>query len=240
MAKIDDSLRTLRAQTHKILRDEVTAGRFEPGQRINEVEIAQELGVSRGTLREALRNLEQEGLLVGVAHRGTFMRTLSPEEAIDLCEVRLSLELSAACRLAKVMTEEKLELIEERLRALERAYREPLPFVERLRADHSFHEVICEASGNVVLLHTWRSIIGSITAMVLNVGESPMKSLQDPDSHRPLLDAIVSGDEVLIRDTFTLHFEAGELVVEAALRRRACTTENGAAPKVPVDVAAPT
>ena len=220
MAKIDATLRTLRARTHSILREEVISGRFQPGERINEVEIAAEIGISRGTLREALRNLEQEGLLVAVPHRGTFMRTLSATEANDLSEVRLSLEVTAAIRLARSMTQSKQEMLAERLKGLEQAQQMSLPFVERLRADHYFHEMICEAAGNTVLLRTWRSIIGSITAMVLNVGEEPMRSLQEPEPHRELLDVILGGDEDDIRRTFTRHFETGQRVVEVALAGR--------------------
>ena len=68
-----------------------------------------------------------------------------------------------------------------------------------MTADLAFHEAICEASGNETLLETWRSLIGRITLMVLNVGPQRMSQLQDADAHRPLLEAIASGDEEIIR-----------------------------------------
>jgi DNA-binding GntR family transcriptional regulator len=210
----------LRTRVLSIVREDIISGRFQPGERINEVEVAAAIGVSRGTLREALRNLEQEGLLVAVPHRGTFMRTLSPEEANDLSEVRLSLEVTAATRIARDLTEDKLALLEERFAALDHASRSVLPFPDRLRADLAFHESICIAAGNTALLRTWRSIIGSITAMVINVGEEPMKSLQDPEPHRELLAAILGRDESNIRSTFARHFEAGQRVVAATLAAR--------------------
>ena len=82
--------------------------------------------------------------------------------------------------------------------------------------DLAFHEAICEASGNETLLETWRSLIGRITMMVLNVGESRMSQLQDADAHVPLLQAIESGDETIIRETYERVFDSGtKVVVEA-------------------------
>ena len=78
-----------------------------------------------------------------------------------------------------------------------------------MAADLAFHEGICEASGNETLLETWRSLIGRITIMVLNVGAQRMSRLQDADAHRPLLEAIASGDEKIIRETFARVFDSG-------------------------------
>ena len=80
---------------------------------------------------------------------------------------------------------------------------------EQIRADLAFHEAICEYSGNETLLETWRSLIGRITIMVLNVGPERMTQLQDADAHRPLLEAIASGDEAIIRSRPTRHLRLG-------------------------------
>ena len=93
--------RTLRARAHDILRAELLAGRLTPGQRVNEVQVAAEIGISRGTLREAIRKLEQEGMFISIPHRGTFVRKFTPQEAEELQEVRLSLETTAALRVAR-------------------------------------------------------------------------------------------------------------------------------------------
>ncbi len=214
--KIDASTRTLRAQALSIIRDELISGRLQPGHKVNEAQMARDIGISRGTLREALRNLEQEGMLVSLPHRGTFVRRFTAQEAAELQEVRLSLEVTAACRVAANWSAETESFLEDRLHALSRAYFAPLPFPDRLRADLRFHEAICESCGNRTLLEVWRSLIGNITVMVLNVGAERMTPLQDPSAHQPLIDAISSGDETRIRETFTLHFEAGQQVVASA------------------------
>ena len=88
--------RTLRGQVLGAVRSAVVSGRLAPGARVNEAQLASDLGVSRGTLREAIRRLEQEGLLVTLSHRGTFVRELSTEEIAEVYGVRLALESYAA------------------------------------------------------------------------------------------------------------------------------------------------
>lgn len=214
---IENKHRTLRAQALTIVRNELISGRLQPGQKLNEMQIAGEIGISRGTLREAIRNLEQEGLLVSVPHRGTYVRRFTTRQAAELQEVRFSLEVTAACGVARRWSAAIEAFIDQRLTALEIAYRTPLPFPDRLRADLGFHEAICESCANQTLLDVWRSLTGNITVMVLNVGEERMTPLQDPDAHRPLVDAIEGGDEQTIRDVFTAHFAAGQAIVESAV-----------------------
>ena len=213
-------LRTLRAQAHTILRDAIVEGRFVPGERLNEVQLAEEIGVSRGTLREAMRNLEQEGLLVSNPHRGTFVRQFTAQEADELQEVRLGLEITAACRIGEKLGPAAERLLEERLTQLETAYTAPLPFPERLKADLGFHEAICEAAGNSTLTNVWRSLVGNITVMVLSVGPERMTPLQNPGAHRDLIGVIKTGDPNRIREAFTEHFTVGQRVIAAAFAGR--------------------
>lgn len=215
--QIESASRTLRGQAYDILKRQLLSGELRPGERVNEVVMAARLGISRGPLREAIRNLEQEGLLIAAPHRGTFVRRLNEEEAAELQEVRLALETAAACRLAHHWTPATKAKLEERLDRLRGLHLDNSTLAERMSADLAFHEAICEASGNETLLETWRSLIGRITMMVLNVGENRMSQLQDADAHLPLLEAIASGDEKIIRETFARVFDSGTRVVVEAV-----------------------
>lgn len=215
--QITEASRTLRAQALAIVREQILSGRIEPGQRINEVQLAAEIGVSRGTLREAIRTLEQDGLLVSVAHKGSHLRRFTAREADELQEVRLSLEVTAAIRVARNWNPAVERVLLDRLRALGDAVEGDRPFADRLAADLSFHEAVCECAGNQALLGMWRSLIGHISVMVLNVGERRMAPLQDPAAHLPLIEAIASRDEGRIRTLFSEHFAAGQRVVAAAI-----------------------
>jgi DNA-binding GntR family transcriptional regulator len=81
--------------TESVLRDMILDGSIRPGERLNEVGLASSLGISRGPLREAIRQLTGEGLLTAVSHRGAYVRTFSREEVVELYELRCALELHA-------------------------------------------------------------------------------------------------------------------------------------------------
>jgi DNA-binding GntR family transcriptional regulator len=216
-----DGRRTLRARAHEILRAQLLAGGLTPGQRVNEVQVAAELGISRGTLREALRRLEQEGMFVSIPHRGTFVRKFTPQEAEELQEVRLSLETTAALRVARAWSPPVEAYLEERLNELREAFESTRPFPERVAVDLAFHEAICESSGNRALLDLWRSLMGNITLLQVNVGEERMTPLQAPGDHEALLESIKTRDDAKIRAAFARVFDDGRRVVAAAVEEDA-------------------
>ena len=74
------------------IREAILQGRLKPGQRILEADMAQELGISRAPIREAIRQLESEGLVVSRAHRGTYVTTLSSQDAREIFSLRAALE----------------------------------------------------------------------------------------------------------------------------------------------------
>jgi DNA-binding GntR family transcriptional regulator len=170
-------------------------------------------------VREAMRVLEQEGLLRSVPHRGTYVRRVDAREARELQEVRLALEITAATHVALIWSPEIERFLAARFQTLKQTYYAGA-FLDRARADLAFHEAFVEAAENRILLRTWRSLVGSITVMVLSVGETEMTQLQDPAEHKALLDVVASRDVEAIRRTFTSHFEKGQQVVEGAMAAR--------------------
>lgn len=83
-------------QAEAALRDQILSGHRAPGDRLNEVEIAAELGISRGPVREAMQRLARDGLVLVQPHRGSFVRNLEPDEIVELFDVRNALECAAA------------------------------------------------------------------------------------------------------------------------------------------------
>jgi DNA-binding GntR family transcriptional regulator len=86
---------TFSGRSVTILRQMVVTGRLRPGERLNEVQLAGALGISRGPLREAIQRLHSEGLVSTIPNRGAFVRTFSAAELTDLYEVRIALETHA-------------------------------------------------------------------------------------------------------------------------------------------------
>src|SRR5512138_3023456 len=104
---------TLRLQVEEKLRKAIATGRFRSGERLVERELCALLGVSRPSVREALRQLEAEGLIVTIPHRGPAVATIDVHEARELYEVRALLEGFAGRKAAMVATPAQLAALEQ-------------------------------------------------------------------------------------------------------------------------------
>lgn len=214
---IDPSRRTLQSQVMQRLRDEIVGGVFAPGEKMNEAVLAAAFGTSRGTVREALRKLEQDGLLRSIPHRGTFVRGLDADEITHIYQVRAALESLAARAAAAHADVSAIDAIEARLAEIRDIDGRKAGFRERIQADLAFHEAICVASQNEILVGLWRSLVDRITAMMMSVGSVPIQTLQKVESHGMLLEAIKRGDPAEITSVFEQHFARSAATAAAHL-----------------------
>ena len=107
-----DSYRPLREVVSEALREAIIDGALKPGERLMEIQLADELGVSRTPIREAIRRLELEGFLIMVPRRGTYVADLSIKDINEVFEIRTALDVLAAGLAAERITEEELEKLE--------------------------------------------------------------------------------------------------------------------------------
>ena len=156
LAGLDRS--TLRERAREAVRTAIISGKYRPGDHLGEVELATYLGVSRGTVREAMRHLQQEGLLT-TGRRGMLrVNSLSTEEVRELFRVRAALEKLAV---AEIMSSPEQDSAARTLReALSALAGSELDFVGRVEADLSFHLLLCRLAGNSMLVEAWRSLEG--------------------------------------------------------------------------------
>jgi DNA-binding GntR family transcriptional regulator len=138
---------------YRSLRDSILSGDFPMGSRLLDTRLAEELEVSRGTVRDALSRLVDEGLVVEQQRQGMFVREFGPQDVIDIYNVRVALEPVAA-RLAvrNGVDVDHLAGILERMRAAAEA--EDVPTVSAMES--AFHLAICEASRNQHLIDCYR------------------------------------------------------------------------------------
>ena len=181
---------TLRERSLEALRSAILAGRYRPGDHLGEVELAGSLGVSRGTVREALRHLQQEGL-VTAGNRGMLrVNSLSGAEVHELFRVRAALEGLAV---REVIASPRRESAAETLRAaVERLSDEDEPAV-RMEADLAFHLLLCQLSGNSMLVEAWQRLEGRMRVAILN-GAAWQAPMMARDRHVPIVEAIEQGD----------------------------------------------
>ena len=140
----------LNAQVYDVLKEMIADQRFTPGSYINVEKLTQELGVSRTPIWEAVRRLEQEGIVLHTPHKGVRVRELTRKMALDLYEVRENMEGLAARLAAERVTPEILAEMEECLAEQESIVKEE-DAVAYSSADHRFHLLIYDAGGNELL-----------------------------------------------------------------------------------------
>ena len=184
----------LREQALASLRTAITSGQLAPQTPMVETELSEQLQISRGTLREAMRQLQQEGLLTAGSRGRLYVRHLGPKEICEIFAVRAALEALAAQALA--VRADRAEGIAE-LRSLLQIMSErgaDLDLEGRIEADLDFHRALCRLTDNDTLMHTWESLEGSIRMSIMFAGTERAIRNMDVARHEAIVDAIASGD----------------------------------------------
>ena len=197
---------TLRERALRSLRAAITSGRYRPGDHLGEVDLASLLGVSRGTVREALRHLQQEGL-VTAGNRGMLrVNSVTPQEIRELFRVRAALEGLA---ITEIMASPQHDTAVTTLRtALAKLPDTPDNFAENLEADLGFHLLLCQLSGNSMLVESWRHLEGRIRVTIMNGESADTPTMMARDRHAPIVDAIAGGDVTVAMDVVEQHMAA--------------------------------
>ena len=137
----------LRDVDFNTLRQAILKGELKPGERLMEIALAERLGVSRTPVREAMRKLELEGLVVMIPRRGAQVANITEKDLNDVLEVRIALENLSIENACARMTEEQLAELKKAGRYFEETIKEG-NLVKLAEADVAFHEVIYKASDN--------------------------------------------------------------------------------------------
>ena len=178
----------LREQIKDVLLQRIVEGSYPPGSRIVETRVAQELGVSQGPVREALRDLEQLGCVVHEPYRGCSVRAFSASELLDAFPVRAALEALAARLAAERITDAELDELDEHLGRMRAAARRGDAH-DQSQANASFHATIVRAARNSTLERQWR-LLEPFSRTYLTVSRPGIDLVHLSDRHVPILDAL--------------------------------------------------
>jgi DNA-binding GntR family transcriptional regulator len=194
------------------IREQILSGGFSQGEHLVEAKIAEQLAISRGPVREAFKLLRSEGLLNEEPRRGTFVVSLSADDVRDIYGLRAALE----GRAARTVARGRDPLALERLRALADQIDAAVGRGDAAavsRADLAFHQGLCQLSGNARIVEVFDRYVPTMRAL-LRLDGDVLRSLEEVShQHRPLVDAIGSGDEDTAARLFAEHAEeAGELI----------------------------
>jgi len=204
-----DNYKPLREIVFESLREAIIGGRLKPGERLMEAQLAEELGVSRTPVREAIRKLELEGFVAMLPRKGAYVSGISLKDIVDVFEIRAALEALAAGLAAERITEEELDQMERYLlKASEASDEDNLSAF--VAVDTGFHELIYKASRNQRLFQI-------VTLLQEQVQRFRTVSLSQPgrfkdaiEEHRQIIEAISERNVELAQSLAKEHIENAE------------------------------
>ena len=182
----------MREQIKELIIQRILEGTYKPGERIVELQLVQELGVSQAPVREALRDLEAMRFIDSEPYKGARVRAVSRDELAQSYPVRAVLEELAGQMATPRATVELFSQLDSEVQSMRKAARNKDQH-SLLVHDARFHELIVEAAGNTILLDTWSGL--RIEAFTLvSVVTSHLDLVAIANTHLPILDALRSGD----------------------------------------------
>ncbi|WP_314623957.1 GntR family transcriptional regulator [uncultured Selenomonas sp.] len=219
-----DSYQPLREVVAEALRDAIKSGTLAPGQRLMEIQLAEELGVSRTPVREAIRKLELEGYVVMMPRRGTYVASLSIRDVNDVFEIRTALD-SLACGLAaERITENELESLQRLLVAIG-GHIETGDMEKIVETDMRFHDLLYQASRNTRLVGIISNLREQLTRFRSASMSFPGRLKETLEEHREIVDAIAQGDVPGAKQAAEAHMEKAERTLLLSMEQtKRCTT----------------
>ena len=186
------------------LKNSILAGEFENGAELREIALAKKLGVSRTPVREALRQLEQEGLVEIYPNRGAYVKGITYKDVEDIFRIRARLEGLCAEMAVSSITHEQLDKLDEII-LLSKFYEEKKDMEHLLKMDSQFHEVLFESCGSKMLEHQlkdYHQYVQKARLRSLKRQELAKKSTQE---HEEILLAIKDRDAKRADELATRH-----------------------------------
>ncbi|MGX8774542.1 MAG: GntR family transcriptional regulator [Bacillota bacterium] len=210
----------LREMVYEELKMQILKGSIIPGTRMMEVELAEEMGVSRTPIREAIRKLEKEGLVTIEPRRGAYASMISTEDMVEILEVRQDLEGLAAYFAANRMTEAQMEALKEVSDSYDDAVRRG-NMEDMIRHDTRFHHIIVESCRNKILVQMIEQLQELVLRFRYIYYDNFRRAENMPEEHAAILAAIAEGDADKARAAADIHVDRlKELVMKEGVQQR--------------------
>lgn len=196
---------TLAAVVAEIIREAVFRGGLKQGERLQEIELGQSYNVSRGTIREALHLLQEEGMVRIYPHRGAFVSKVTLRTIVETYSLRILLEGYAVEQAItkKTYTKEVLATLQALLSQMDKHSRTG-DYYQTMAVDFELHTQLCSPCENHMLMEALRTALTSARLCITFLGS---KIPADPRQHCPILVAVQAGDAKKARQVLTSHLE---------------------------------
>ncbi len=214
----EDAFLPLRDVVFKTLRQSILTGELKPGERLMEIHLADKLGVSRTPIREAIRQLELEGLVVMLPRRGAQVAHITEKSMSDVLEVRLALDELSVKLACERITDEEIERLREACLDFEKAV-DSADIRNITSADVAFHDIIFAASRNMRLIQMMNNLAEQMYRYRFEYikDDSGWQSLIT--EHRMITDAIAMRDPELSARAIHVHIKNQENSIIRTIRR---------------------
>ena len=204
-----DSYQPLREAVCESLRNAIKKGILSAGERLMEVQLAEELGISRTPVREAIRKLEQEGYVIMLPRRGAYVSSVSVHDVQEIFEIRSALEsLSIGLAARRIEPNELDEL--QRLLSLIEGYIKEDDIDGIVKTDIEFHDLLYQVSRNErlgVIINNLKEQLARFRKLSMSY---PGRLHDTLEEHREMVEAIANGDVEAARDAAERHMERAE------------------------------
>lgn len=212
---------SLHEQTYQALRTSILSGELTPGNRLVETQLAQQLGVSRTPIREALRQLQREGLVVVDTSGGLRVISVSVQDAVHLYDCRIALEQAAVREACLNASDRTLDELQQSVALAERAVQREtstLNTFEMLNLDYQFHRKIAESTDNPWLIGLLDQVFDKMMLLRVQTTRHNPKVLEICHEHRKICAAIASRDPETAIESIHAHLNASKKRVVHALK----------------------
>jgi DNA-binding GntR family transcriptional regulator len=210
---------SLRGQVVNILREAITSGRFEPGEKLVERELCEKLGISRTSLREALRQLEAEKLITNRLHRGPAVAVMSLEEARDLYAIRALLESYAVFEFAQRASDDQVRLLGRTVESLHEAAATG-DKKKLLLAKAEFYDVILGGCGNELVKEMLIGMLSRINLLRATSFSRPDRLRQSLKEIDQLFELIERRDAPAAQEAAKLHIINAQQAALAVMKQQ--------------------
>jgi DNA-binding GntR family transcriptional regulator len=199
--------KTVQLETIRKLREAIMSGHFKPGERLVETDLCEQLQISRTSLREAIRVLSSEKLVVLVPNKGPSVAEISWEEATQIYHVRKMLEGELAAQAARNMSDAEIEKMQRALADFDRAVKtEDAPL--RISATTNFYDALIRGSGNQIIGDLIHNLQARINFLRVQTMSSPGRAKNSNRELKKIGDAIAKHDVRAARAAAVDHVEA--------------------------------
>lgn len=207
-----DGYKPLRDVVFETLRDAIITQVLKPGERLMEIQLADEMGVSRTPVREAIRKLELEGLVVMVPRKGAYVAGVSMKDIHEVYEVRAALEMLAVSLAAERITDEELDALERQVLRESEAETEldENALDNIIYIDSTFHDIIYQAAHNQRLVQFVNILQEQLQRFRAASLSRPGRSKTALDEHKQIVEALAERNGELAAKLAKEHIENAE------------------------------